>query len=279
MRKPRLPWKRGPAAWNLASRAEEIKTRLQAQPRRFLSLRKTAKLFGVSTQPVRDWIRLGHLQRAGPRKQIALGELERFIGWLEQRALPFPDENYIQRFINKSGRYPYPFQTLSRAQFVWPKGRTALTPRELADLTGCHRSLISKAIHAQQGSRLGRRKALKRRSTSRYAWGGGGTTFRCHWEITRHAWENTFPGTIVSQQRLPPLPRAVLFSTKAAAGHLSAWGLREVSACDVRRMIHAGQLEALRPTLGKRKLFVTRNSLQKFRKKALDSLPKAEFRA
>ena len=136
MGKPRLPWKRGPAAWEVACASDDIKNRLRAQPRKFLSLRRTAKLLGISTQPVRDWNRMGHLKREGPRRQIALAELERFIEWLERRAKPFSTENYTERFVLKTGRYPYPFQTLSRAQFIWPKGQNTLTPQELAELIG-----------------------------------------------------------------------------------------------------------------------------------------------
>jgi hypothetical protein len=278
MGKPRLPWKRGPVAWEIASYSDNIKSRLQAQPRNFLSLRKTAKIFGVSTQPIRDWIRLGHLKREGPRRQIALGELERLIRWLEQRAGRFSYENHAERFIRKTGKHPYPFQTLSEARFVWPKGRKALTPQELAEMIGCHRSLITKAIQADHWTRLGRPKCLSRGKSTRDSWGSGRATSLCLWEISRRAWEDRFPGTIVSVQRVPALPRAMLFSTKETAWHLRAWGSPDVSACDVRRMIHEGQLEALRPTLGKRKLFVTRKSLEKLRRKSLDSLRSAEFR-
>jgi hypothetical protein len=278
MGKPKLPWKRGPAAWKIASHSEEIKTRLHAQPRHFLSLRRTAKIFGVSTQPIRDWIRLGHLKREGPRRQIALDELERFIGWLDRRAEPFLDENYTRRFIRKTGEHPSPFQTLKHAQFIWPKGQNTLTPRKLAELIGCHPSLITKAIYAHRCMRLGRWNSHSRRKITRDSWPSDGTSYRCGWEISRSAWQNVFPTSIISKPSVPPLPQTMLFSTREAADHLCAWGVGEVSAYDVRRMIHDGQLEAIRPTLGKRKLFVTRKSLVKFRIKALDSLSSPEFR-
>ena len=278
MGKPKLPWKRGPVAWNIASNAEEIKTRLHTARRNFFGLRKTAKLFGISTQPVRDWIQLGYLKRKGPRRQITLPELERFIGWLERRAVPFPIENYTDRFIRKTGRHPDSFQTLKHAQFIWPKGQKTLRPQELAELVGCHPSLITKAIHASRWVRLGRRKTPLRRKYTWDSWPSGETSTRCHWEIPRRAWQNAFPSSIISKPRLPPLPRTLLFSTEEAAYHLRAWGLRDVFAYEVRQMIHNEQLVAIRPTLGKRKLFVTRKSLVKFRKKALDSLPSPEFR-
>jgi hypothetical protein len=165
MGKPGLPWKRGPAAWKIASNSEEIKIQLYVQPRKFLSLRKTAKLFGVSTQPIRDWVRLGHLKREGPRRQIALGELERFIGWLKKRAEPFDPQNYLERLPLIT-----PFQKLRRAQFVWPKDRNALNPQELAALAGCHPSLILKAIHC--GRLHGRHRSP------------------CRFEVTRQAWQS-----------------------------------------------------------------------------------------
>ena len=201
MGKPRLPWKRGPAAWKVACASDDIKNRLHAQPRKYLSLRRTAKLFRISTQPIRDWIRLGHLKREGPRRQIVLGELERFIEWLERRAKPFSAENYTERFIRKTGRYPYRFQTLSRAQFIWPKGQKALTPKELAELIGCHPSLITKAIHARRWIRLGRRKSSARKKN--YSWETAGSSSRCCWVITRRSWQNAFPLSTISDPRLP----------------------------------------------------------------------------
>jgi len=88
MGKPRLPWKRGPRAWEIAQRADSIMAALHASRRGFYSLRKAAKLLGVSTQPVRDWIRLNHLKRDGPRQQISRGELKRFVHELTKRAKP-----------------------------------------------------------------------------------------------------------------------------------------------------------------------------------------------
>jgi hypothetical protein len=249
MGKPRLPWKRGPAAWEIASSSDEIKVRLYAQRRNYLSLRKTAKIFGISTQPIRDWVRFGYLKREGPRKQFALGELERFIGVLAQRAKPFPNENYTERFIQKTGKYPYPFQTLGRAQFIWPKGRKALTPYELAELIGCHPALIIKAIHDKPW--LARRKSP------------------CRWEITRYRWQNTFFFSSIAKPRLPGLPRQPLFSTMEAAEHLGRWGVSNISAQRIREMIRSGELEGIPPPVGKRKWFITRKSLERIRKNHL----------
>ena len=139
MGKPRLPWKRGPAAWKVASRADDVRDRITAWPKSFVSLRQAARLLGVSTQPIRDWIRLGHLKREGPRQQINKCELEWVLVWLCERAEPYPAENYTERLFRKRKRPPDRFETLRRAQFLWPTGRQALTPCELAELSAAIR--------------------------------------------------------------------------------------------------------------------------------------------
>ena len=169
-RKPKLPWKRGPAAWKIKSDADEIKIRLGAEKRNFFSLRRAARLLNVSTQPIRDWIRLGYLKREGPRGQIAKGELGRFIGWLEEHAEPFDPLNYLERIPPT-----FPFQELSSSCFVWPKGRANLKPSELAAIINCHPSLIVKAI------RCGR--LHMRHQTGR------------HCKISKRIWRNSFPLT------------------------------------------------------------------------------------
>jgi len=163
--KPRLPWKRGPRAWEIAQRADLILETLNTSRRGFYSLRRTAKLLGISTQPVRDWIRLGQLKRDGPRKQVAKVEIERFVRDLKRRAEPYETKNYAQRFPKT-----HLFKKLSYASFVWPKGRKRLTPKELAVLAGCHPSLLIKAIRC-------RRLSGCHRSPHR-------------WEITERAWIN-----------------------------------------------------------------------------------------
>lgn len=170
MGKPRLPWKRGPAAWKIARRADSILETLNGSRRGLYSLRRTAKLLGVSTQPVRDWIRLKHLRCDGPRGQIAKTELERLVGWLARRAAPFDPMNYLERIPQK-----LPFQKLSSSCFVWPKGRHTLKPSELAALINCHPSLIVKAV------RCGRLRMSHE--------------FGCHCRISRKCWRNSFPPT------------------------------------------------------------------------------------
>jgi len=244
-----LPWKRGPAAWNIKLDVEEIKMRLAAQKRNFFSLRQAAKILGVSTQPIRDWIRLKYLKREGLRGQITKSEFERFLKWLVERAKPFSLWNYADRLLRSPTRPAYLFHTLGRAEFVWPKERKTLTPRELAGLIGCHHTLIIKAIHHKPW-------LAKRKSPGR-------------WEITRHRWENTFPLSNCTQFRMPSLPRQPLFSTKEAAEHMTMWGMRQASTYTVRRMIHSDQLVAIPPAPGKRKYFVPRKNLEKMRKNLL----------
>jgi hypothetical protein len=165
---PRLPWKRGPAAWQVAIRADEILEQLACCPRRFLSLRKAAHLLGISPSPLSDWIRREYLKRDGPRLQIRKDELVRFVEWLNQRAKPYGPDGYLERLYRKRMSPPYRFDKLSSAQFVWPKGRKALTPKELSEIIGCHPSLIVKAI--------------------RQGWVHGRRATPCRWEISRAAW-------------------------------------------------------------------------------------------
>ena len=170
--RPRLPWKRGPRAWEIAQRAETILKTLAADRRGYYSLRRTAKILGISTQPVRDWIRLGQLEREGPRQQIRRTELERFLDELVQRAEPFDSWSYVRR-IEKNRKTPsWQWRKLTFAQFQWPKEQKELSPAHLAKLIGCHPSLIIKAILA--GRVQGHRRT------------------RCRWAITRRAWRQAF---------------------------------------------------------------------------------------
>ena len=170
--RPRLPWKRGPKAYEIAQRADSILKEMADNQRGYYSLRRTAKVLGVSTQPVRDWIQLGQLHRDGPRRQTSRAQLEQFVQMLRARAEPFDKLNYLNR-IREHRKVPiYRWRKLSVAKFDWPKGRTALTPSELAKFIGCHPSLIRKAIS---------------RGEVRGHW-----RTRCRWAITRHAWRRAF---------------------------------------------------------------------------------------
>ena len=183
MPKPRLPWKRGPAAWHVKCRSDQILAQLAVTTRPFLTLRAAARLFGLSTQPLRDWLARGYLRRTGPRLRLSLPELRRFVQWLANRAEPFAESNYQDRFCDPQGHPPYPFKKLTTTSIVWPKRRPALTPSELAALVGCHPSLIVKAI--QTGTLRARRRTPRR------------------WTITRRAWTNAFPLTLTRQLSLP----------------------------------------------------------------------------
>lgn len=253
--RPRLPWKRGPAAWQVATRANEILETLAASPRRFFSLRATARVFGISTQPLRDWIGRGDLNREGPRLQFSRGELHRFVKELVDRAEPYDWQPHIGRFHRHLKRPPRPFEKLRAARFVWPKGRTSLTPRELSSLIPCHSSLVVKAIKASW--RLGRRRTP------------------CRWKITRRAWSDTFFFTLITKRRWPSLPHGDLLSTAEVAEHLKACGMDGLDQLGVRKLIKDGVLEGLHRNPRGLKWFVKKASLKKFRKtlkKPLDTL-------
>jgi hypothetical protein len=165
---PRLPWKRGPAAWEIALRADEILHELAGCSRRFLSLRRTARLLGVSTQPLRDWTRRGHIKRDGPRRQFGRVEICRFVGWLAQCAEPYDMSRRVERLHRKNDRPRYRFAKLRSLRGSWPKGQKTLTPKEFAQFAGCHPSLVVKAIHEDE-------LRARRRSA-------------CRWEIPKCLW-------------------------------------------------------------------------------------------
>lgn len=117
MGKPRLPWKRGPIAWKVANESDVILGRLAACPRRFLSLRRASAVLGVSTQPLRDWIKLGYLRRVGPRQQISSDELGRLVTWLGKHAEPYESRKLLERIHGRGGRSPWPFHKLNQPRF------------------------------------------------------------------------------------------------------------------------------------------------------------------
>jgi hypothetical protein len=246
-----LPWKRGPAAWQVAIRAEQILHGIKKCPRRFQSLRKAAALLGLSTQPLRDWIKRGYLQRGGQRYQISNEELSRFVIWLKQRAKPYDPEKYVERFYSDEGQPLWRFGKLESARFAWPKGRDALRPKELSDRIGCHSSLIVRAISAG-------RVFAERRSPHR-------------WEITKGAWRHAFMFSLIRTPRKVPLPNKELVPTVDVMWHLRACGIARINQAGVREMIREGQLHGLRPTPGGRKLFVSRTSLKNFVDKWVES--------
>jgi transposase len=145
---------------------------LQTSRRGAYSLRAAATVLGVSTQPVRDWIRLGWLKRDGPRQQISRSELRACVQKLKLRATRFDPDGYCQR-IELNRKIPSsPWRKIFHADFDWPKNRDELSPPELARLIGCHPSLINKAIRS-------RRLAAKRKTEGR-------------WVITRWHWQRRY---------------------------------------------------------------------------------------
>jgi hypothetical protein len=184
MGKPRLPWKRGPAAWKIATAAGDILQELGDTRRGFFSLRQASRLLGVSTQPVRDWLKRQDLKREGAGGKISKDELCRFVTWLQDRAEPFDSRLYLERLHRKLKAPPIEFDKLRAARFVWPEGRKALRPKELAQLVGCHPSLILKAItsHGFFHRLRGRRRTP------------------CRWEVTKRDWDYGFPFTIITKE-------------------------------------------------------------------------------
>jgi hypothetical protein len=247
---PRLPWKRGPAAWNIACSSDGILEVLHQHPRSFISLREAARILGVSTQPLRDWTRQKYVKQEGPRLQYHKIELSRFVNWLAERAQPFDNENYLARLFSGSRLGPCLFSKLSGSVFIWPRDKEALAPRELASLIHCHPSLILLAI---------REKRIRPRMKT-----------NCRCEVTRRAWTTAFPFSSVSPPEIRSIARRAIYSTAAVANYLSAWGLK-TDQSEVRSMIKRGELELGKTTPGKRKIFVTRKSLVKFRDSLLKS--------
>jgi hypothetical protein len=246
-RRPRLPWKRGPAARQVAINEAEVLKRLEASPRHFFSLRCAANIFGLSTQPLRDWSKREYLKRDGPRFQISKHEIQRIVGRFAEKAGPFDMRTRRERFHRHLTQLPRAFGKLASARFLWPKGRTALTPKELSNLIRCHPSLIVKAIKCCGW--LGRRHS------------------RCRWEITRQAWNSNFPDSLITETRLPPLPQGELLSTAQVAGHLRACGMARIEQRGVCKLIKDGLLEGERRSPNGRNWFVRKESLKKYRQR------------
>lgn len=178
--RPRLPWKRGPVAWEIACRAEEILDHLSTSSKSFFSLRRTAKILGISTQPLRDWVRLGYIAREGPRDQFAKADVRKLVSLFAERAEPFDPRLNLNR-IYSVYRRPYPFDKLRSARLIWPRAVPVMSPAELARAIGCHPSTIIKAILKREVR--GHRRTLYR------------------WEIKRKRWDIAFPCTIVPKHQ------------------------------------------------------------------------------
>ena len=138
-----------------------------AQPRRFLGLRRAARLLGLSTRPLRDWIAGGWLRRDADRGRITRDELVRFVQWLGAEARPFQDYR-VARLHARRGPPPRRFGKLLDSGLSWPVGVAGLTPPELARLAGCHRSLVWRALC--EGVLPGRRRSPRRWVIPREAW-------------------------------------------------------------------------------------------------------------
>lgn len=243
-RRLKLPWSRGPAGWRAALAANEAVKIFSADHRNFHSLRTIAQVLHISTQPLRDWNRLGYLRRDGPRGQFSRSEVIRFLVWLKKRAKPFRAEDYLLRIFGKQGRLARRFNKLRTARFVWPKGRHDLVPMELAVRIRCHASLIVKAIRARE------LKAHRRT--------------RCRWGVTRREWDRTFPGTLMSAMDIPPLPDGPLTVARTAL-YLRRCGVSDANVAEVRRLVQEGYLHCKSGPQGT-KVVITRTSLKKYQR-------------
>lgn len=159
--------RRGPAIWRVWDRRQEIDQQLKAAPPFFFSLRKAAAVLGVSTQPLRDWVRDGLLRSSGQRLSFSKADLQSFLRRLAKEMANQEWKHREDRLVAERRRRPP--SKLRRAEFDWPRGRAALTPAELAALVGCHPSLIRKMLDKGQLQR-----SLRRRG---------------RFEITRQAWQ------------------------------------------------------------------------------------------
>jgi hypothetical protein len=228
------------------ARLVEIRESIGCNPAKFYSLRKTARLLGVSTQPIRDWLRRGYLCRDGPRRQFSAVELLRFLDWLQPRVRPFEAGDYLKRICRKFGSGNL-WLKLSHSRFVWPQARPSLTAKELGVLIGCHPSLILKAI---AGSELfGRRRTPGR------------------WEITKNSWCRAFPLSTILEPELPRMPNQRLIPTSKVARFLQSLGVTRASQKYVRELVSEGKLECTRPRARRRKIFIIKRSLWEFARK------------
>lgn len=244
-RKPyRLPWKRGPVAWKIACDAQRIHERLQSEPKSFLSLRRASRILGTSTQPLRDWVRLRLLIRAGPRNQFRKSDLTKFVERLEAESSPFDPAEYLHRLHWKRGRPLDPFEKLRSSRFIWPRKIPFLTPNELATRIDCHPSLIRKAF----------RDALPKRGP------------RQRFKIPRRLWTNTFYFTLIHLEEHPDPPPGVLLKSGVVARYLRNCGIRDANSAYVHRLIRDGLIEAQKGKSNERPLVVAR-SLKKFFRK------------
>lgn len=148
----KAPWHRGPTAFAIGSRSNEIMERLAGLSETHLSLRRTAEVLGISTQPLRVWYREGWIKKGPAGRKFPVDELKRFVLWLKRYAKPEDMRQRVRRFSKIKGKHqplPRAWDLLRKASFEWPKGQATLTPSQLAALVGCSPSLVTKAIEDQ----------------------------------------------------------------------------------------------------------------------------------
>lgn len=176
---PRNFWRRGPAAYDLAIRAERyVIDDLKLERRHFLTLHATRCYLEISRKTLLRWIDEGLISRHETHKKIETSDLIQFLEVLiEKKRLPPPRHKRL-------GERPELFGILKRASFIWPKRKSSLTPRELAELIPCSPSTIIKALKSPH-SRL----QVKLQT-------------RCRYKISRQNWLKAYPNTVKNSQKI-----------------------------------------------------------------------------
>lgn len=162
---------RGPAAWDVAQDHDRILWVLKGLNRPYLSLRRTAGVFGASHHTLLDWEKSGLISRVrskatGVNPKFKVSDLIRLTELLRDRVVDYPSP--VERFGNKR---VWPFSIFGKS-FPWACSEKSLTPSQIASRIGCHPSTVVRAI--VWGVVRGRRRTPKR------------------WEIRRTDWQRAF---------------------------------------------------------------------------------------
>lgn len=162
---------RGPAAWEIAQDHERILWCLSRLEGQYVSLRRTAKMFGASHHTLLDWEKRGLICRvrsraAGVHSKFRVSDLVRLVELLRDRVVVYPSP--VERFCLPRS---WPFAILSKS-FPWAASEKSLTPCDIALRVGCHPSTVIRAIVC--GQVRGRRRTPRR------------------WEIRRLDWQRAF---------------------------------------------------------------------------------------
>src|SRR3569623_2128202 len=89
-----------------------------------LSLRETARLLCISTQPLREWHRDGWIRKGPKGLKFPVEEIRRFVLHLQRYAKPYDMRGRYGRFHLKRGKdqpLPGAWSKLKKAEIQWPK--------------------------------------------------------------------------------------------------------------------------------------------------------------